>query len=387
MKKNYDEMTSRCGMYEAMMDLTANNEAFYFQDYDKGGNTYRVFNYRLASYTDFLDPVAKEMRGITWIVGTKGDFFENAHIVSRPFEKFFNWLENPFTTGLDLSKVTTYEEKADGSLIATYWDEYTKVLGIKSKQAFFSEQAVMAEAWLNLPENNDFKNEVLDLCEGGYTVLMELCSPANRIVLEYPTTHLKVHGIRHNLTGEYILKTSLNPSDRLRTAWVDQKVVEGLPDDFIASTALLEGIEGYVVHGPWGRFKIKTDWYRNLHHLKDSVSSSKRLVEAIIFDRIDDVLAMFSTDEFTVNRIKAMQNVVVPRFNHIVKTVEEFYEANKDLDRKSYAIKGQAELKDFFSLGMNLYLGKEADYKTYCMKYAKELFNLDDKEELASVED
>lgn len=382
-KIDFDVMSSQCGMYEQMMDLVTNNEAFYFQDYEKNGFVYRVFNYRLASYSDFLNPIAREMRGITWVVGDNSEqnsYFEYAHIVSRPFEKFFNWEENPLTTGLDLSKATAYEEKADGSLIATYWNKYSGMFGLKSKQAFFSEQAQMAGEWLYKIENSQFKEEVIGYSMAGCTVLMELCSPANRIVLEYPTTHLRVHGIRNNITGEYINKYSLKSSNPLYKAWVDRVEVDGLPDTFIASTALLEGIEGYVVHGPWGRFKIKTDWYRNLHHLKDSISTTKRLIEAIIFERVDDVRAMFSTDEFTLKRIMETEARVVPVVNHIMKTTQEFYEANKYLDRKSYAIKGQDELKDYFSLGMNLYLGKEVDYKTYCMKYAKELFNLGDEE-------
>jgi len=360
-----------------MMDLVAKNEAFYFQDYERFGETYRVFNYRLASYTYFLEPYAKEMRGITRLLQGGKD----PVIVSRPFEKFFNWEENPFTTRLDLSLATAYEEKADGSLIASYYSHKARTLGLKSKQAFFSEQAMMAEEWINKPENSEFKKRVENLAASDYTVLMELCSPANRIVLEYPTTHLKVHGIRSNITGEYVSKSSLDPLGSLYKAWVDQVEVEGLPESFIVSTVALKGLEGYVVHGPWGRFKLKTDWYCNLHHLKDSISTTKRLIEAILYERIDDVKALFKTDSFTLNRISETENLVVPKFNHIVKTVEDFYITNKDLNRKDFAIKGQLEIKDYFHLVMNRYQGKDVDYKGYCMKYLNEVFGVKDTSE------
>jgi T4 RnlA family RNA ligase len=362
-------------MFDSMMDLTKETDAFFFTDYEKDGEKFRVFNYRLVSYTEFLKPYAREMRGITFLL----DEVNGHRIVSRPFEKFFNWGENPLTIGLNLAEATMYEEKADGSLIATYVTSNFRVY-LKSKQAFFSEQAQMAEAFLMLPINSQLQERVRYFATTGRTVLMELCSPSNRIVLEYPTTSLKVHGIRDNVTGEYILKSSLSPRDPLFSAWVDQKVVQGLPDSFIASTELLEGIEGYVVHGPWGRFKLKTEWYKNLHHLKDSVSSAGKLLEAILYERIDDVKAMFITDVFTINRILEVEAKVIPIFNHIVKTTAEFYEDNKSLDRKSFAIKGQVEIKDFFHLAMNLYLGKEADYKQYCLKYKKELFNVNSED-------
>jgi T4 RnlA family RNA ligase len=369
-----DEVTQR-NMYVGMMRLVEESDAFLFADYERDTFVYRVFNYRLASYTDFLQQYTREMRGITFIMNDPR--YTYPRIVSRPFEKFFNWGENPLTINLDLSKATRYEEKADGSLISTYVTPDSKVY-LKSKQAFYSEQALMAEEWLAKPENLALRTSIQSFACSGYTVLMELCSPANRIVLEYPKTTLKIHGIRSNVSGKYISKIDLDASSPLYNAWVGHYEVKGLPNDFIASTELLEGIEGYIVHGPWGRFKIKTKWYQNLHHLKDSVSSTNRLVEAILYERIDDIKAMFSTDEFTMQRIQDAEDVVIPKFNHIVKTVIKFYEDNKILDRKSYAIKGQTELKDYFSLGMNLYLGKEADYRLYCLKYQKEVFNVEE---------
>ena len=361
-------------MYNQMLDLTTRNEAFYFVDYEKYGNTYRVFNYRLASWTDFQEPFAKEMRGITFLMLPGKDPI----IVSRPFAKFFNLNENPDVMNLDLSKATCYEEKADGSLIATFYDDVTGEFGLKSKQAFFSEQAVMAEQVLQ--QNIALHRNVEFLAANNYTVLMELCSPANRIVLEYETTHLKVHGVRHNITGLYLEKNDLPDFPALQAAWVDQVVCQGLPEDFVASTVASKGIEGYVVQGPWGRFKLKSEWYCNLHHLKDSISTTKSLIESIIYERVDDVKALFKTDAFTLNRIKEMEEKVIPIFNHIVKTTETFVVVNKDLTRKDFAVKGQADIPQYFHLAMNKYLGKEPDYKDFCMKFYRELFAVKDED-------
>lgn len=366
-------------MFQSLMELTKNSDAFFFQDYVRNGYTYRVFNYRLASYTDFCKENALEMRGITYVLPNSSD--SEPLLVSRPFAKFFNYLENPMTTGLDLSKATKYEVKADGSLIASYFNPFDKTFGLKSKQAFFSEQAFMAEEFLSREENSTLKQEVYDLSRSGYTVLMELCSPANRIVLEYDTTHLIVHGVRSNSSGEYLTKNMLDGCTSLMAAWVETTEVNGLSDTFIAEVEAMKGIEGYVVHGPWGRFKIKTEWYRNLHHLKDSVSSEKSLISSILYERVDDVKAMFNTDSFTLDRISSMEGRVLPVYNKIVSETETFYNNNKGLDRKSFAIKGLAEIPTLFHLAMALYLGRSVDYRLFAMDNYRSLFNITTSDE------
>lgn len=69
----------------------------------------------------------------------------------------------------------------------------------------------------------------------------------------------------------------------------------------------------------------------------------------------------------------------------MVDVVERFYEANKHLDRKDYAILGQNELdRMYFGLAMNKYSGKEFSYKDFLKKKWKDLGlkdNSDDEDE------
>jgi len=55
--------------------------------------------------------------------------------------------------------------------------------------------------------------------------------------------------------------------------------------------------------------------------------------------------------------------------------VEEYYEQNKTLDRKAYAIKGQQHFANtlYFSLAMNKYVGKPVDYKAFLKGKWREL--------------
>lgn len=363
-------------LYANLMSLVDSNEAFYFQDY----GSYRVFNYRLASYSDFCLPDALEARGIMFYL-KEG---QEPKLVCRPFKKFFNRNENPFTMNLDLTKIKKAAIKEDGSIITSFIDQETGKLRVKSKQSLVSEQATMAQAFLDDPENFMLEEEVDDLTQAGYTVMFELVSPANRIVLEYPKTELRVIGIRHNETGELLERDQLSDGIfmAIRNRWVKEFYEPNRFDnwnDAVEAIVAQTGIEGYVFTLEDGTmFKEKTDWYKSLHHLKDSVSSERRLFEAIIDEAVDDVKAMFATDEFTIKRITDMETAVVAKFNHIVKTVEDFYETNKGLERKDYAILGQKELGNLFNLAMGKYTGKGLSYKDFAKKYRKEIFGIGD---------
>jgi len=363
-------------MYREMIKLTETTEAFYFKDYDVGDYVYRAFNYRLASYTEFCLPYSLDMRGITFMLVEGGDPI----LISRPFKKFFNYRENPYTDekAVNLAEADWYEEKADGSLICTWFNPISNEVGLKSAQNLYSEQAIAADEFIKYHSNLQFRNSIESLAREGYTVLMELCSPFNRIVLPYASTQLKIHGIIHTASGIEITPDNEKVNECLRTKWVDRVKVKGLTEAFITNTLTKKDIEGYVVHGPWGRFKIKTSWYCNLHKLKESVETTKSLIEAILYDRVDDVKSLLVGDSYVMDKIFRVESVVVTYYNHMIKTVSEFVFLNRTMLRKDFALKAKEELGLWFHLGMQEYLNKEPDYKDFIMKYHKELFNLGD---------
>lgn len=369
-------------LYNNLLRLTKENEAFYYMDY----GPYRVFNYRLASYTDFLAPDALEARGIMFYM--YGDNKDIPHLVCRPFKKFFNKDENPMTMNLDWSwkNIKKIAIKEDGSIISSYIDIPTEELRLKSKQSLVSEQTKMANEFLRSPENQAFREEVETITKAGNTVIFELVSPVNRIVLEYKKTELRVLGIRENSTGR-LLDFFDKGFNLMYPKIAENWCLEHIPHDMSVTDpgviAELEGIEGYVYTFHNGLMvKVKTNWYKTLHHLKDSVNATRHLFEAVIEERIDDVKAMFSTDEFTMNRIKTMEDLVIPKFNHMVRTVEDFYGQFKELSRKDYAVKGQKELGGFFSLAMEKYIGRDPDYKHFAKKYREEHFGVKASEDI-----
>lgn len=352
-------------LYNNLMELVNSNEAFYHQDFPSDGHTYRIFNYRLASYTDFLQTSAMECRGAMFRLGQDG----NAALVALPMEKFFNLNENPMSMNLDLTDIDEILVKADGSLMSTYIHDGK--LKVKSKGSISSEQAIAAMEWLE--DQPAFARDLYSATVSGYTVNLEWCSPIHRIVLGYATPHLKVLNARSRIDGEYMDYHALLMN--FGSSNVIERIIPQDPVAFVASIpAMLDDIEGYVVQMKSGqRVKIKTEKYLSLHHAKDSVNNPRRLYEAILDEGIDDLRSLFFTDEVAMTMIDEMQVRVDHLYNSMVKTVEGFYEENKHLSRKDYAIKGKAETDPYFGLAMTRYLEKPVDYKAFMKSKYKEL--------------
>ena len=384
-------------LYNQLMTLVETNEAFYFADRELGNQTYRLFNYRLASYTNFLEPGALECRGIMFNVTDP----EAVELASLPMEKFFNLNENPSTMGLDLSTVVDVELKADGSLISTYmhdigrpWPHTECVLRLKTKGSIESDQCIAAMEYLDEDENDEFKIALMNMTKMGYTVNMEWCAPDNRIVLGYMEPVLTVLNVRRMIDGEYvdIFKPSAfgNPLwNTIRDHYITRVGLPGDPSavpscamsEWVAQIPDMVDIEGYVLRLASGqRVKVKTEWYLVQHRAKDSINSDRRLYEAVLAEATDDLRSMFHYDELICKRIGVMEEFVAKHYNHLVETVDTFYETNKELERKEYAILGQKELqKMFFGLAMSKYLGRDVDYKEFMTKHWKE-YGLKDQE-------
>ena len=352
-------------LYNNLMTLVDTTEAFYYVDHNIDTYIYRVFTYRLASYTDFQLPDATECRGHMFRLNLNGEF---EALVSWALEKFWNYNENPFTMDLDMSVINFIHEKRDGSLITSYM--HNGDVRLKSKTALASDQALDATRRLHAhPRLFEF---VYSFASGrNHTVIMEYTSPTNRIVLPYQTDELKVLAVRDNISGSYVsykylyeVYPHLMVEDH--TANFDTDNMEATLTDMYE----MSKIEGFVIGlGTGQRFKLKTTEYFALHRAKDSIQSDKRLFEVALNDATDDLRTMFHDDQFTLDRIERMEGIVMPAFNHLVASVEAYYNENKDLCQKDYAIKGQKELDRIgFHLGMQLYNGKEPDYRGMMLK-------------------
>lgn len=361
-------------LYKNLLKLTEESDAFFYIDQQLDDVKYRIFSYRLASYTDFCKPDALEARGIMFDVTDE----ENVRLVCRPFKKFFNLGENPFTIDVDYSKYQYCMEKLDGSLISTFI--HKGKLQLKTKQSIFSDQAKMAMEFLEREENSFLKRYLEKLSRSDFTINLELISPSNRIVVGYDKTELRIIGIRCNITGDLIdILELIDATEELygKGSFTDKipftsitEVSPAIIKEFLEEDVReMNGIEGYVVFFEDQLIKVKTDWYVSLHRSRESVDIPSRLFDCIIDEATDDLKQLFVTDKFLLEKICKMEELVIPQYNAFAKQVKEFVEQNKELGRKDYAIKGQKELHPaMFKLVMQEYLGNPLSMKEWAKK-------------------
>ncbi len=302
-------------------------------------------------------------------ISEEGQNAKPLRMASWPVNKFFNYMENPFTSQIDLDNIVEISEKRDGSLISSYTID-DKVY-LKTKGALESDQAIAATKWLYKPLNKPFLREIRATERLNYTVIMEWTSETNRVVLKYQESTLTVLAIRSNIDGHYVHLSDVDVDvfPKIYQKWTktystdnSKAFVELIPD--------MHDIEGFVCRTKDNLlFKVKTNQYLTLHKNKDNINTPKKLYHAVVYETSDDLRSLFFDDPFSLNLINEMEEHVGKQFNHVVDTVERFYERNKNLTRKDYAILGQQELiNGTFSLAMNLFLEKENDYKEFMVK-------------------
>lgn len=377
-------------LYNDLMALCqTGDDAFYYKDHSiLETYCFRVFNYRLARYTDFCQPSALECRGILFEIDPVT--LKPLRLASMMPEKCFNLNENLFTMDLILNEDTVDQImlKEDGSIISTFMLGH--FLALKSKTSITSLHCNEAMKWLRQDANKELEAALDVVTRDGYSVHMELVSPAwdLKVVVDYPAANLIIHSIRSNVDGKYVTDpiAQFGPwiGGPLAAKWVRSFNVKNVAE-FIAQVPHMEDIEGVIIKMKTGqKIKYKTDWYNARHHAKFGIKNLRHLFEYLVDEKLDDVKAMLVGDAYMTEVITNLENTVVPIYNTMFREVEEFYQANKDLDRKSYAIKGQQEFSKFFGLAMNMYLGKEPDFKVFAKKHP-ELFGIDPQATISTL--
>ncbi len=310
--------------------------------------------------------VVRECRGIIL------DEADNWKVVAYPFNRFFN-ADEPCADEIDW-KHCRVQEKVDGSLMILYhykddWHVATKGspdaggnvgdLTITFRKLFWDS----AEYFIG------------GLCKSGclntnYTYMVELTSPANRIVCDYtkrgpidmvdgdanivrdPTfimdqTGLAMDGSRLTLIGVRDISSPNYkeiPVDNFRDDW--HYVVQEFPlrslDDVVAAAACLNPIEqeGYVVVDEnFNRIKIKSPTYVLIHHIKDSFTI-RRQIELIKAGEDPEVLAYYPEYQEQMSNLRiaiaAFAEVVQGEYDRVTA------EVGPDATQKDFALKAKA---------------------------------------------
>ena len=359
--------------YNDMITVTEQSDSFYKQEIVSNGKTYHLFNYRLASSSDFAIKNAREARGVMFNVTDP----ENPVLVTRSPEKFFNWMENQHSTfnwsDVDILSVM---DKMDGTMINLSVDVDGVIL-IKTKMSFASQFVDPVKHVLSQPKNSIFLLKIVEYVDAGWTINCEYVSRSNMIVVKYDQPDVRVFSMRNNVTGEYLFGQAVidifGADHCVKVLETDN--IEQYVQDIINSTD--DSIEGIVVaytrNNQLGFVKVKTKQYLLRHSIKGSITDGDtNLYESIVNETIDDTKAYFAEigDTYVLQLIDSYEQMIIPKANKILSDLTQFYEANKELSRKDYAIKAKNEFGELMPLAMELYLGR-LDFKGWMLKNKK----------------
>jgi RNA ligase len=226
------------------------------------------------------DEVTRACRGLV--------YHESGKLVSRPYPKFFNW--NQAEAVMETGPFEAYE-KMDGTLIVVGEHEGQAV--VNTKGSFSTWHTTKAEELLMgyVPPK-------------GVTVMFELITPENRVVLDYNGFEgLVLLGGVFNDTGE----DTERPAELAEnTGWPGEVV---RPHQFNMKSMLQtiqnpeagEGHEGFVVvwtkrGAPSNRVKLKFDKYLRMHAVYSNMTT-KAVWEAMLNGTAHEFQAL-APDEF-----------------------------------------------------------------------------------------
>jgi len=316
------------------------NAIFYENKYVVDGYNVSVFNYRLAQYTDFTNPIpgkdinAHEMRGISFVFNKDGSLFDRYILL----EKFFNLNQVPESmySVVKNYKIKYVNNKEDGSVASFIKLPNGKVVG-KSKMSFESVQADGINRVYN--NNKDIKEFVDWTLDNDISAIFEYVAPHNRIVLRYSDEELILLKLRDNKTGKHIdIKDHL---DKLKGIKVAPFENDKSLDELIELTQIETDKEGCVVHAIDDKghdffFKMKTDWYCQRHGLlTNDLYRENVIVKYIINDDIDDILGQIPEDEVEAReRIDIIIDIVRDELNNISNEIDKLHSKYIELSKE-----------------------------------------------------
>lgn len=132
-------------LYDDLINLCAQDDAFYYKDVRLHAINYRIFNYRLCSYGRFKTQKAALNAGGTMFNITN---LNNVQLLSLPLERIFDYEEGFGQKQFHArGQLGDKMEKMDGSLMSTFLhgrNSKEQVLRLKSKQSLTSSQVLEA---------------------------------------------------------------------------------------------------------------------------------------------------------------------------------------------------------------------------------------------------
>lgn len=291
---------------------------------------YDVINYVVAMQDtfhmhgceDFVGAMRRECRGLI--------FDKSGNLISRPFHKFFNLGEREETQAqmIDFNTQHAIIDKADGSMVRPLIINDKLYLGTKMGVTDIAIEATK----LVTTEQGEWLREMF---YAGKTPIMEYVSPNNKIVLHYDNPDLIILGVRDNLTGVY--------EDYESAPFTKPTLYGSLTtslDDYVQKVRNEVGREGDIIRFHNGHMlKVKADEYVRIHKVKDRIRTDRNILDIIIHEELDDVIAIL--DEQDVATVREYERKFNTAFENVMGRLEGLVMISKTVyegDRKRVAL-------------------------------------------------
>lgn len=295
-------------------------------------------------------------------------------IVSRPFDKFFNYGEE-LAHNVDFSNAQIWE-KLDGSLIK--FSRFEGKLLISTNGNIDAKDAPVGDGYTNFyqlvaqcmtPEIMNFLSAHQVDNGSPVTHMFELIHPETKIVINYNRQELRYLGSRYNATGEeFFSEHGPNPPKRYRFS--------SLEDCIEAAQALPYSEEGYIVCDKnFNRIKVKSPAYVRAHHyIGNGPITERRILGLVLAGETKEFLAYYPESEDLITKVVLKMQATIRRINLTID--EAISEAmNREItNRKEFAamVMGDDTYKKYQSYLFRAYHDKKYMFtKQELMSYSQ----------------
>lgn len=302
--------------------------------------------------SDMYNEIVQECRGV--IVDTK-----EMKVVCNSYKKFFNATE-PQAAKLE-GKIRA-EEKVDGSIIKMFF--YKGEWRVATNGTIDARDADLMIPYGDIRTYRDLfdaafakylDTDTLSLLQDeNYTLIFELISPVNRIVVAYPETDLVLLGIRENTTGD-----ELDPRNtHLGKIFKTPKIYDIDTIDQALEVAKTLGVneEGFVlVDENFNRVKVKGAEYLAMHRMRSNNLSLRGFLATVLNNSQDDLIAYFPEYTPFIDEIQDRLKGLISEIEDLIST------APWDKGKKDFAL--QVKDKPHSSILFKLYGNEDYDWK------------------------
>lgn len=288
----------------------------------------------ILNYTQFVsdkfNPIVQECRGLILSKDYKT-------VLCKPFNRFFNYGENPEVDDSFNFEKSNIREKIDGSLINIWWNPYKEKWICSTRgNAYIEDEKFVRNIKASLKNytlSDIFPSEMKDC-----TFCFELVSPETQVITYYPEPAMYFLAIFKNSTGEELdRKCFVDKYNIFKTPkeyyFLDLEAIRNLIVD------LNEDDEGFVVQDNTGtRIKIKNPRYVALHRMRNNgVLSNDKIIDLVINGEDSEYLVYFPMDNIYIQVYK-------DAYNKLKELTEESWNMYKHIeDKKEFALSIQNE--------------------------------------------